>query len=324
MLSGEPSGSHGPEHGVQRSVATRHLGASPDGESFAIGKVGCAPGMLLDDSAAERERWVLGAMALHRVVARRARYDRTPDQIRGDLLDHAVFCLATRGSHALRASGFDGAVPLGVPALLSLAEPFQGALHDAEFLCLVVPRDSVADLGPALDRCRPGPLDSVSGRLLGRFLDQLAAELPTMRQAEMPRAVEAIRALLGAALAAGATAEPVDKALVQAARLSRLRGLIHEHLRSPELTAELLCRLSGMSRSQLYRLFEPVGGVAREIQRERLRRVHRAIADPQDRRAIQDIAQEFGFAEPTTFSRAFRREFGYAPGAARPQAPGVR
>jgi AraC-like DNA-binding protein len=78
-----------------------------------------------------------------------------------------------------------------------------------------------------------------------------------------------------------------------------------------------------MSRSQLYRLFEPAGGAGREIQRERLRQAHRAIADPDEQRTIHEIGGDLGFAEPTTFSRAFRRHFGYPPSALRraPQQP---
>lgn len=127
--------------------------------------------------------------------------------------------------------------------------------------------------------------------------------------------------LVTAAVSAGATPGMVDDAVVRAARLARVRAIIRQHLRSPDLTPDSLCRLVGISRSQLYRLFEPVGGVVRDIQHERLRQAHRAIAYPADGRTIQAISEELGFLEPTTFSRAFRREFGYAPGALRRAAP---
>jgi AraC-like DNA-binding protein len=221
----------------------------------------------------------------------------------------------------VRIGAGSSTIPPFVPVILSLGEPFGMELRGAEWLCLVMPRDSCPELGPAIERCRAAPLASTPGRLLGGFLQRIAAELPLMREAEIPRAVEATRALVAAAVSAGATPGLVDDAVVRAARLARVRAIIRQHLRSPDLTPDWLCRLAGMSRSRLYRLFEPVGGVVRDIQRERLRQAHRAIADPSDVRTIQAISEELCFLEPTTFSRAFRREFGYAPGALRRVAP---
>lgn len=265
--------------------------------------------------------WKLGVFVLCRVVTHAARRGRTAAQLKRDLLDDWLVCVATNGMHGLGSANVRMTVPPLVPVVLSLGEPFEMELRGGEWLCLVMPRDSCPELGPAIDRCRTVPLASPSGRLLGGFLQRLAAELPSMREAEIPRAVEATRALVTAAVSAGATPGFVDDVVVQAARLARVRAIIRQHLRSPDLTPDFLCRVMGMSRSRLYRLFEPVGGVVRDIQRERLRQAHRAIADHSDGRSIQAISEELGFLEPTTFSRAFRREFGYAPGALRRMAP---
>jgi AraC-like DNA-binding protein len=261
--------------------------------------------------------WKLGAFTLSRMVADAGSYCRSAEQVRRDLLDHWVVGVATHGPHGLRSSRGNVTVPAGVPVVFSLAETFDGRRAGGEWICLLVPRDSLPESSAALDRCCHRPLASAPGRLLGGFLQALAAELPRMREAEIPRAVEATRAMLAAATAAGAAAGPVDDAEVQAARLARVQAVIRQHLRSPDLSPEWLCRVTGMSRSQLYRLFEPAGGAGREIQRERLRQAHRAIADPDDRRTIHEIGGDLGFAEPTTFSRAFRRQFGYPPSALR-------
>ncbi|MBU8540025.1 helix-turn-helix domain-containing protein [Falsiroseomonas tokyonensis] len=265
--------------------------------------------------------WKLGSFALYRVDTHAARYRRSAAQISRDLLDDWLVCVATRGMHGVRGGDSRLTVPPLVPVILSLGEPFETELFGGEWLCLVMPRDSCPELAPAIERCRVAPLASASGRILGGFLQRIAAELPNMREAEIPRAVEATRALVSAAVSAATTPGLVDDAVVRAARLARVRAIIRQHLRSPDLTPEFLCRLVGISRSRLYRLFEPVGGVVRDIQRERLRQAHRAIADPTDSRTIQVISEELGFLEPTTFSRAFRREFGYAPGALRRVAP---
>jgi AraC-like DNA-binding protein len=270
---------------------------------------------------AGHEVWTLGPFALSRITGPSGRYVRGAAQIARDLLDHWVLCVAPSGLHKLHAGGTAVTVAAGEPFILSLSKPFEGERDDADWLCLFIPRDSFPELSPAIDRCCHLPLASVPGRLLGGFLRQLAAEMPTLQDAEMPRAVEAIRALVTAAVAGGVVAQPMDEAHVQEARLARIRAIMRQHLRSPELTPAWLCRLADISRSQLYRLFEPVGGVAHEIQRERLREAHRAIADPTDGRSIREIGEELGFPEPTTFSRAFRREFGYPPSRLRQATP---
>jgi AraC-like DNA-binding protein len=96
-------------------------------------------------------------------------------------------------------------------------------------------------------------------------------------------------------------------------QVTRVRSLIRQQLRSAMLRPERLCRLAGVSRSQLYRLFEPLGGVARYIQAERLRAACRALADPMDARDIAAIAEDVGFFDHSSFSRVFRREYGCSP-----------
>jgi AraC-like DNA-binding protein len=70
-----------------------------------------------------------------------------------------------------------------------------------------------------------------------------------------------------------------------------------------------------MSRSHLYRLFEDAGGVARYIQRRRLHEAHAILSHPATTKPISLIAEELCF--PTSFSRAFKREFGCSPSEAR-------
>jgi AraC-like DNA-binding protein len=75
-----------------------------------------------------------------------------------------------------------------------------------------------------------------------------------------------------------------------------------------------------MSRSNLYRVFEETGGVARYIQRERLLEAHAALTDPTNTRSISAIAGDLCFADASSFSRTFKREFGHSPGEVRSAA----
>ena len=63
-----------------------------------------------------------------------------------------------------------------------------------------------------------------------------------------------------------------------------------------------------------------MGGVAKYIQRERLREAHAVLTDPATKRSISVIAEDLGFADASSFGRAFKREFGYNPGEIRSAA----
>ena len=79
----------------------------------------------------------------------------------------------------------------------------------------------------------------------------------------------------------------------------------------------MLCRELGISRSGIYRLLEAEGGVARYIQRLRLSESFAQLNDPYNRKPIAVIADELGLIDSSSFSRAFRRQFGISPTDAR-------
>jgi AraC-like DNA-binding protein len=89
-------------------------------------------------------------------------------------------------------------------------------------------------------------------------------------------------------------------------------------LADSNLDPDIVAEGTGMSRSQLYRLFAPAGGVAEYIREQRLRR---CLADLMSvahaHRQIADIAYSWGFTDPTYFAKAFKQRFGRTPSEAR-------
>jgi AraC-like DNA-binding protein len=85
-----------------------------------------------------------------------------------------------------------------------------------------------------------------------------------------------------------------------------------------------LARTFGLSRASLYRLFEPVGGVASYIRTRRLARARQELTTPglEDRR-IGPIAYRAGFQSIPAFNRAFRAAYGQTPrGTRKPEGGG--
>lgn len=103
-----------------------------------------------------------------------------------------------------------------------------------------------------------------------------------------------------------------DAEMIEAARLVEARLL------DPDLGAESLMAALGLSRSSLYRAFRPVGGVNAYIRQRRLESARDMLATRADTRlTIAEVAHAHGFASDSHFSRAFRKAFGYPPGALR-------
>ena len=99
-----------------------------------------------------------------------------------------------------------------------------------------------------------------------------------------------------------------------------MRQAVRRHLRTPTLGPKTLSRLVGMSRSNLYRLFADTDGVARYIHVQRLLEVHAILSDSEKTQSISAIAEALCFADASSFSRTFKREFSYSPSEARSAA----
>jgi AraC-like DNA-binding protein len=93
--------------------------------------------------------------------------------------------------------------------------------------------------------------------------------------------------------------------------------LIDSRLTDRNLSSKMLCAALGVSRSRLYRLFEPLGGIASYIRKQRLLRTRDALSDIADGRSISRIAEQWGFVDASAYSRTFRHEFGISPKEAR-------
>lgn len=157
-------------------------------------------------------------------------------------------------------------------------------------------------------------LSSGIGRLLGDYLLSLFQNLPNLSEPDVPHVVQSTLQLVTAAISP--TAETVREAdsPIRNALLGRVQRYMDDHLLDPDLKPERICRDIGVSRAKLYQLFESSGGVMRQIQRKRLGRAYRALADlGRPRACIAEIAWRHGFSDEKYFHRSFKAEFGHTP-----------
>jgi AraC-like DNA-binding protein len=261
--------------------------------------------------------WDLGNLGFSRIRTQALQFTSLPGHVRRDPLDHWMMTLLLDGHSNTVGPTRVLDCNSGLVQLHPLGRPFEGVVSNSEMLMLIVPRDFCRDAVGKLDAAEFSSLDSGMGSLFADFMVGLVTNLPTLNAEDLPGLTSAIRAMIIACVTPTvdhieAAHDPIGTVL-----LERARRFVSANLYSPELGAETLRRALGISRTRLYRLFEPTGGVMNYIQHRRLLGAHAALANQDDGRRILDIADEHGFSDGADFSRAFKRKFGYSPSEVR-------
>ena len=270
-----------------------------------------------DEFTAEMHMWKLGGLAMSRTIAPPVNVLRAKTNLRHDPVDHWVISYCARGAHLAQTAGAELEVPAKVPFLWSLGQEFLHERTHVDRVQFFLARDAFRDLAPLLDGALGSILDTPLGHLLGDYMMALERRLSVVTEADRSRLTTAVGAMVAAAVSPSADRIAVARGQIDVGRKERVRQAVRKHLRTPTLGPTNLCRLVGMSRSNLYRLFEDTGGVARYIQRERLLEAHAILTDPTATESISAIAEGLCFADASNFSRTFRREFGHSPGEMR-------
>ncbi len=165
------------------------------------------------------------------------------------------------------------------------------------------------------------PGASPAGATIGALMHALAGQAVSAPSHEFELLIDGFLALL----AKVAPANPAVRAARGATNASfvTIRRHIDRNLRSPALSVDSLSKTFGISRAALYRLFEPIGGIAAYIRLARLRLAYRElVVDETGGKRIGIIAYQLGFKNVSAFNRAFRDAFGVSPGDARQKTSG--
>ena len=267
--------------------------------------------------AAEYSVWSLGALSLTRVSAPATRTVRTSAHIRRSPIDHWVISYCRNGSTAVSTSYSQLDARAGVPFVWSLGQVSDSRRTVSDRLQLYLPRDAFSDIGPSLDMAVGSMLDTGLGQLLADYMLLLERNLPNLTPEDAARLPNAIRSMVAACVVPSADRLACAQPQIKLTMLEKVRQTVSRNLRSSSLGPRKLCRETGMSRSQLYRVLESEGGVASYIQRRRLSESFSMLCDTSNTLPISEIAASLCFSDPSGFSRAFRREFGVTPTDAR-------
>jgi AraC-like DNA-binding protein len=239
--------------------------------------------------------------------------DRNATCVRRDGIDQFGFFLQLTGSRAVRAGETETILRPGAVQFFDMAQEDCSIASEGVTATLYVPREVVEQDVPQAARLHGTVFQHLPARLLAHQLVGLFADGADFPN-NMARYVE--RSMLSLAMGCLDTVTSEDApsrpGVSSGETRRRIERYIEEHLQDHALDASKIVHDCGVSRSALYRMFQPHGGVHHYIRHRRLRRV-RTILLADDEHTIKEIAFANGFLSQGQLSREFRQTFGVSP-----------
>ena len=245
-----------------------------------------------------------------------ARYSRTAERARRDGVDHVWVQLIEAGGLVGWSLDRKVAMAAGAAGLCDFSVATEQVSLPSRGVALLIPRDAFpqAEIAGLHGGATRGPRFT----LLNDHVAWLRAAGPLARASAGARAATALASVVAACL--DPRGRPSEEAvpLLGTAASRRIRAYVAANLDRAELDAAEIARAVGVSRSTLYRLCEPQGGVAEMLWALRLGAARRMLTDPAQPGRIGDIAYACGFSSLPHFSRRFRDRYGFSPSDLRP------
>ena len=257
--------------------------------------------------------WNLGQLVISSGRFSGQAFKRTPEHIRGDHIDHYMLFVQGDGQRLVQTAGREFLLTPGDVAVMEMGRPCWSLATDGASNSLYLPRELLRDALPNFDYPHGLVLRNGTSKLLGEHVRSMAALLPDVLPETLPFLIEATKDLAFACLSASQKQVDQESAPLEMALRRQIERYIDANLGDPQLSATSICQTFGVSRSTLYRLFDPHAGVANFIKRRRLQHVRSVLLAARDARTLSEIAGDFGFSSSAHFSRSFREAFGYAP-----------
>jgi AraC-like DNA-binding protein len=206
--------------------------------------------------------------------------------------------------------------------IIDLTQPHQMLNDDFVNLTLAIHKSISPELARILEQLHGRRIrgDNPLVQFMRDHLENFWHRMPLLTPRQGAIAVQGTLGLLGGWLGNDpAIQEQFQEPTGQAIRpvISRY---IDAHLARP-ISVDELTSTFRLSRAQLYRIFQPYGGVATFIWERRLQRSLRILFSPSAKgMTLSSIAFDCGFNSESHFNNRFRSRFGMTPGQARGNA----
>ena len=252
------------------------------------------------------------------------RYVRTKRKASRDGLDAILLQLFLEGDVQFGNGRRTTYAQAGDIVIFDLAQPVDNINSKFRHITCMWPRAAIEAVLPDIGRWHGHtlPKDNPAVSILRSHIVSCFEMAGRLNQ-EQGRSVEAATLSLVGAAMAGTNLTNESKAHPAMAEVLtyQLKRYIRENLSSSLVSPASIAQQFGISRTRLYQLLEPIGGIAHYQRHLRLQHCLADLQNPAESQLqISEIAYRWGFSHLATFNRNFRKAFGVAPGEARDQA----
>jgi AraC-like DNA-binding protein len=230
----------------------------------------------------------------------------------GDGMDHILVQVFLEGGGTAETGA---EIKPGDMLVIDLGRRHAMVNTDFANLTLVLPRDVNPDLSDILSPLHARRLGSENPmvRFMGDHMQALWKSVPDMDMLQAAGALQGTLGLMEGWLSRDGLIDREPTPEVSAAIGKSIKVYLEKNL-SLTLPPQELANTFNISRSQLYRIFEPHGGVGRYIWERRMQRALRMLSQTQfTNLSIGSVAFSCGFTSEAHFSRSFKSRFGQSP-----------
>ena len=275
---------------------------------------------------ADFDLYYFGQSVLAELKSSTGRYLRSKQKATRDGLDGILLQLFLEGGVQFNVRQRTTYAHAGDIVVFDLAQPVDNINTRFRHITSMWPRAAIEQVVPDIAHWhgRTLPREKPAVDLLRRHMATCYDLAPRFSIGEGQRVENATLALVAAAIGGGELLPDSASRAPMAEMLTyQIKRFIRENLSAANLSPAHIAQHFGISRTELYRLLEPLGGISRYQRHLRLQRCLADLQDPgQAHLQIAEIAYRWGFNHPATFNRNFRQAFGITPGDARAQAVG--
>lgn len=271
---------------------------------------------------ADIESYHYGSLVTSICTSRSSHFVRTPLDAARNGVDHFLVQIYLEGECHFAGDARSKVAAPGDIFILDATRLNTSWTSDFRNFTLWVPRALLETLLPDADALHGRVIKAHTpmARLLRTYLLSMHEQAGKMAAQDGQLLTDPTMELLVATLTGSPNDLEEASTTVNAATLLAVKKYINENLEYPDLTPDTIARAINVSRAKLYRICEPLGGIQNYIRQQRLRRALKGLMNKnQNHLSIAQIGARWGFEEASTFTRAFKREFGLSPKDAREQ-----